>query len=527
MRTPSSLTAVLAVSMFAWIGGCAAPAGPLSLSISELGSEVQEDAGSFTSRISHRRSHNITGLGSADMVGMLSADPDPPVLFRWPTLFSRPNLPDQMAPRIKPQCSKVVVRDLPMAQGKGMAEVLTLRDSLQMLQAAEFQRLRLSAEAALVGEIVNTFDASKGATPAADAASAAAADARTQGVEQRRVALTDAWRKLSGTTDTPADAAAWKEQLKALGERIGEAQAKVAAEAARFRGARQEQGVIVARWEYEASKRSGLEAIGVSASSRKADARTGFVVLGHPRTLTLVAGDDLVSRACRAEGANCKGIDPDTRSGIDSMIPARRVYTTMFQLMAQHVAWAESGVVEQQAALALQVTEIAKTLSGAGLATIKDKLQALQVEITAGSQSRTSAENLGAVTGSRQWDERFTFWNDDAYMRSVTYLRALNGDFFPLSSMRTTLDAYAEKFGARKPASEDDCVNAGPTPQDVKRVVHAHLGCDRLGEPGFVNTLDAPSVASHREQCGRQDAEMRQAQGLPTTLVVDNPVAKQ
>lgn len=479
------------------VAGCAAPSGPISLSLSELGSEVQEDAGSLFQGIRHRRSHNITGLGSSEMVGMLSADPDPPLLFRWPSLFTRRNLPDQLSPRINSACSRVAVHDLPMAAGKGMDQVLELRDSLDALHVAEVGVQRGRALALLLDEIV----ASLADAPAAGAAASAPgpADRRVQ----RQALVVDAWRRLEPGGKVPDDVEGWIARQAAQAASLARLQAALDAAQARFRSARKEQGVIVARWEYEASRQGGLAAVGLNAEGRETGTRSGFVVMGHPRTLTLISGDDLMARACGAEEAQCKGgIAAGTRTGIDTMIPARRLYTTTFQLLARHLAWAESGAADQQFALQLQLTELARTAGASGLESLKSRLEALNVDLGYASRTTTSGENLGAVSGAVHWEVPFTFWRDDAYARSVAYLRAMNGDFLRVSSMRTTLDAYASRYGGTLPKpSADACENKGPSREDVARATKVHLACDRLDQPEFVRTLEPGDLQRRRERC--------------------------
>jgi hypothetical protein len=504
------------LALTAALGGCAAPSGPISLSISELGSEVQEDGGSLFAGIRHRRSHNVSGLGSIDAVGMLSADPDPPLIFRWPTLFSRPTLPDQLAPRISSQCSRVAVHDMPMSAGKGIKEVLALRDSLDALQALEVPLQRSRMVALLLAEIVAGFEGAPAAaaTPASASEAAAPASAASAGAPsgaggQRadaaaalRPLLVEAWQRLASGSEAPADGAGWKGLQKLHGDEHSKLQKDYEAALATFRAARKEQGLIVARWNYEASKQGGLAAIGFNVAGRQAQTRSGFVVMGHPRTLTLISGDDLMARACSTKDAQCEGAKANTRNGIDSMIPARRLYTTTFQLLAQHLAWAESGSIEQQMALKAQLGEIVKAISAPGLESLKSKLEALSVDVGYAARSVTSGENLGAVSGSVHWEVPFTFWQDEAYARSVEYIRALNGNFLRVSSMRTTLDAYASRYGGKLPEKiATQCLGMGPSAEDVVRATRAHLACDRLQEPEFVRALDATDVEHRRERC--------------------------
>ncbi|OYU98709.1 MAG: hypothetical protein CFE45_15455, partial [Burkholderiales bacterium PBB5] len=152
----------------------------MSLSLNELGSEVRVDAGSLFGALSHRRAHNITGMGADDSIGALTVDPDPPLLFAIPSLFSKPSLPDQLALRLSPGCSEVLVQDLAGSSEVQAADVLALRDGMQALEAAAFPLFRQQALQAVVSGVLGLLPAEAASTgPGAASApqAAAAADA--------------------------------------------------------------------------------------------------------------------------------------------------------------------------------------------------------------------------------------------------------------------------------------------------------------------------------------------------------------
>lgn len=529
---PVHLVTLCALAALA--GGCATPAGPLSLSLNELGSEVREDAGSLFGGLSHRRSHNVTGLGASDTVGMLSSDPDPPLLFHWPSLFSRPNLPDQLALRIDTQCSKVLVRDFSAEASVTTADVLGMRNALQEADITTFRLFRFQAELLLVLDIVKgltattvpaspvaattatttsttttssattavaapaattsaTTAAAMSAVPSAttSAATSAAATATSTAVVASSsaagattpavatTASTDAersaadlkvkaaldgavgaWLELTGNAQPLDDLDAWKARAAALAKLVETARrVRLDAEEA-LRQARLKPGIVVARWEYTASSQSGVDAAGVSADSKRSQQRTGFVVLGQPRTLTLVAGDDLAVRACLAKGSSCAGIDPNMprRSGVDSLFSPGRLYTTSFQLMAKHLAWSEAGLFSEQTAFGLKLKKLLETLSGAS-GSLTGALKALDIEFRTSQDMRASVANMGAISGGSETERPFTFYNDAQYSRSLSALRDYNNGYLQVSSMRSTLDHHATKSGATVPQNVNTCTD--------------------------------------------------------------------
>lgn len=460
---PLGLITLCALATLA--GGCATPAGPLSLSLNALGSEVREDAGSLFGGLSHRRAHNVTGLGASDTVGMLSNDPDPPLLFHWPSLFSRPNLPDQLALRIDTQCSKVLVRDFSPLANVSTADVLSMRNALQEADITTFRLLRFKAERLLVADIIKGLVATTkpdGPAPATTTPAATDTD-RSAAALRAKAALdstVDAWLELTGNAQPLDDLDAWKARDAALGALVATASAVRDKAEEALRQARQKPGIVVARWEYTASSQNGVDAVGVSVETKRSQQRTGFVVLGQPRTLTLVAGDDLAVRACLAKGASCADIPDDMprRSGIDSLFSPRRLYTTSFQLMAKHLAWSEAGLFSEQTAFGLKLKKLLETLSAAS-GSLTGALKALDIEFRTSQEMRASVANMGAISGGSETERPFTFYNDAQYSRSLSALRSHNNGYLQVSSMRSTLDHHATKSGATLPNNVNTCTD--------------------------------------------------------------------
>jgi len=447
------------------LAGCASnPSGPLSLSLNELGSEVKVDAGSLFQGLSHRRSHNITGLGAADSIGALTADPDPPLLFALPHLFSQVVLPDQLALRINPVCSEVVVQDLAGADAVSLADVLALRDQLQGQEAAAFLLFKLQAEQAVVQDIVRRLSP---AAPAAAASAAPADPAAGAKDAQALVTAIEAWRSLSDEPATPAGLAAWQARDTALQSLVRAASAVLDAASAALAAAPAKPGLVVARWDYEKARSSGFDAAGVSLDNSSATHRVGYVVLGAPRTMTLFAGDDLLVRACRARGASC-ATNPATtpgassvvdlrRSGMDSSIKPKRLYATTFQLLARHAAWSETGQFAQSQAYAIKVKEVVDALAKVSAGGVLNTLSALNVSFSQAQQMRASAANLGAVSGHTVQTWPFSFDGDHEFAESVAYTRSQRQGYLTISSMRSTLDHHATTDGAVLPREADEC----------------------------------------------------------------------
>jgi hypothetical protein len=144
-------------------------------------------------------------------------------------------------------------------------------------------------------------------------------------------------------------------------------------------------------------------------------------------------------------------------------------------------------------------------------------VQALKVQLNHSEQWRTGGENLGAMSGSIEWDEPFSFHSDDAYERSLRYLRAVNNGLFSVSSMRSTLDVHVDSSKNRKPLDETACDSAAPSEPELTRVLHAQLGCDRLNDGAFARTLTVGVLAGRKVTCDRlvTGAGLRQARAAP------------
>lgn len=505
-----TITPALVGSAVLALAACSSPRiGPLSLSITEMGSEMQEDAGSLFHGIRHRRAHNVTGLAPTDTVGQISLDPDPPLVFRWPTLFSRTHLPDQLAPRLSPTCSKVVVRDLPMRPGTArrtddaadLDAVLALRDALSRFAAAELPLREAQVQAVLAQRIVALESAA--AQPPAEAASAAGGATpttpRRQADQAQLEVLLRAWQRFAAGLPAPTDLDGWKAQAQEAARRA--AAANQSAQDARnaVNRARSQPGLVVARWSYTSDEQRRLGLAGIAASSQQASQRTGFVVLGHPRTVTLMVGSDLIAGACSA-ASSTGSCEPESQ-----LSKPGSQYTTTYQLLAEHVAWDESGSEERLAAFAVQVDELIKGLAAVDTGSLGGIVGALKITLEGAAQSMASAENTGALSGAEQREFAFSFGSRADHDASLRFQRELNGAYSVVASMRTTLRQLVARRGGDAPehATQSDC--HAPTDPGEIQALSTVLGCGLAGADSgslsrqacrIVARYGSPTVAS-------------------------------
>jgi hypothetical protein len=490
-------------AMVACFAGCASPAGPLSLSLTELGSEVQADGGSWTSNLSHRRAHNITGLGAADTVGTVSSDPDPP-LIRIANPFSRSTLPDQLALRLDTGCSKVIVRDFSSGTSDPVTvnDVLQVRNALRDAETTTYRVLQLRAQKALATELGRLAAAAPEGTEGTPAAAAG---------EALRRSLTKGWLDLGGST-APVTADDWQQQVQQLDGLLATAAAAQGAADAALMTLRSKPGILVARWQYSASKDLSVAATGVAAEHSQSQQRQGFVVLGQPRTLTLMAGDDLAVRACRASPF-CRwrneSLALNKRTGIDAMFSAGDLYTTTYQLMAKHVAWVESGVFAQHEALGVQLDKVLAAVGSTGAAAalppgsnVLQALDALKLQVSHARQSQAAVTNMGATSAGQETELPFAFDGDDEYTASVAAVRAFNNGFLQVASMRSTLDHHATDRWAKlvRPLA---CRGNAPVAAQFERTLQGQLGCTLLTDATQVALWGQAETLRRQQACAR------------------------
>ncbi|MBQ0960295.1 hypothetical protein KAK06_15175 [Ideonella sp. 4Y11] len=442
-RKCSCIAATILVAVL--LSGCASAPRGLSISLTELGTESRVDAGSMSGRLRHRQSYNIAGTGAFDTIGMLSADPDPTVLPElWRSIFSKEHLPDQLALRITPGQSKVYVRDFDDGKSVTSEDVAKLRDTLQTLQGLAVESAIARSQATLLTLLKSTRTE---ATKTTD-------EVVLQGLVQREQALVQLLGS-SGVSGLDSDASV-DVQLDAANQRanmVDKAQGE--AEAA-LRVLRAKPGIIVARWKLDSSKSRSIGATGIGYDSNDLDGGAGFVVLGGPRVLTLVAGDDLLARACSARGAICadKPSGKSSRDGMDSAIPSDHLYVTSYQLLARHAAWSDARSIRRLRSLSINLNAVIGSLSGltgVNAPQLLAALKNLQVTLQSASSLAIDAENMGVLSGGKLFPIDFDFIDDDKLHESVDRVAKCNAEYLVISSMRSTLDGHVLRSSAEAP----------------------------------------------------------------------------
>lgn len=448
----------------AFLAGCSTP-GQLSLSLTDLGTEERDDYGSARSDLFHRRAYNITGLGATDSVGQLSADPDPES-FKLPgLLFSKRTLPDVLSPRISTECSRVVQVDYSGAESQ---DVAVLKNKLVALSEISAANVELSLHNALRGAAIEAINDIKSEFSTDQVKT----DARTKEV------LSALKLALPASTATTLDQLK-EEQLSAT-KALADSKRKVETAQAAVDSARDKNGLIVTHWVADSTQNVGLTSgagARVAASSDKK--RRGYLILGNPRTTTLVPGDDLALRACKAskENEHC-GSSP--RTGLDSYIGHSDLYTTTFQLLAQHWAWFDAADYTRSFDAQVDTSALISALGEVSGGSLKAKIDALKLNARF-SITKSGRSDLGGVLSKPKVTiYPFYFHGDKLYDQSVLNgLRRKDG-YGTIYSVRTTLDSYIISTSAngRRPSNESCSKN--PKDKLIQLVdFNAQLTCDK------------------------------------------------
>ena len=433
----SFMVALLATTLV--LAGCASSRPKaLSVSITELGTESRMDAGSWTGDLRHRQSYNIAGTGAIDSIGMLSSDPDPsPLPDMWKSWFRQELLPDQLALRLTPGCSRVYLRDFHAQGSEATAEqVIAVRDGLQDVQSKVVDLVAAETNQQLLGTLAETEKEL--------AALKQSPDPNREAVLAKRREALAAWLSAAGFGAIPEGDLS--SLIQAADKKIDELRKELSQAEQAFARARRVPGIIVARWKIADGSSQRVDAIGASVERSSQEDGSGFVVLGSPRVATLAAGDDLVLRACSLEDVHCKGNRPgngSVRSGIESMVPPKRMYVTTYQLLARHAAWTDARSLRRIQSLALSMNKLIEGLSAVqGAANLVGRLKSLQLNLVRTSASALDAENMGALSAGRLKTLDISFATDALMRRSVERVLEENQQFLVISSMRSTLDGH-------------------------------------------------------------------------------------
>jgi hypothetical protein len=372
---------------------------------------------------------------------MLSSDPDPsPFIDLWRSWFRKELLPDQLALRISPGCSRVYYRDLiPNAENITQATVVGVRDDLQTVQGLSIDLVAAQIEQQVLSNLIATSETLK---KLAAAPNPKDDPSHTSLLEKRQEELAawlvrEGYPAIDAQTDLTALLTAGKARVDTLEKKLG------AAEKA-FAQKRAEPGIIVARWRLSDKSETEVNSTVGSYEAQRLEGGSGFVVLGAPRVVTLAAGDDLVFRACTIKDANCGRQDPSTvvppRTGIDSVFQATRLYVTTYQLLARHVAWTDSRSIRRLQTLALKLDKIAEMF--AGQPKVLETIKLLQLSVIRTTGSALDAENIGSLSAGNLRMSPFSFATDDLLEKSISAVLKTNESYLVISSMRSTLDGH-------------------------------------------------------------------------------------
>lgn len=436
------------------LAGCASRPKALSVSITELGTESRMDAGSWTGELRHRQSYNIAGTGAIDMIGMMSSDPDPsPLPDMWKSWFRQELLPDQLALRLTPGCSRVYIRDFQAADQVPTArDVVDVRDGLQNVQAKVVELVGAETNLQLLGMLASTRSQIEGAEPGND----------KKKLEQHRDALNE-WLSGAGYEGI-GQQNDLSDITRAATVRAAKLKDDLAQAELDFAKVRSKPGIIVARWKISASSDTRADAAGAGFERSSQEDGSGFVVLGAPRVATLAAGDDLVIRACSLAGATCRNRPNEApgRLGVETMVPPHRLYVTTYQLLAKHAAWTDARSVRRIQSLAINLNKLIESLTAIQASPVLiTRLKSLQINLVRTTASALDAENMGALSAGRLKTIEFSFGSEAVLRQSVERIATENQDYLVISSMRSTLDGHVRRgsgAGTTWPA-DTSCAN--------------------------------------------------------------------
>lgn len=452
----------LALGIATLLGGCASHA-PVTLALTDLGSASKMEYGADNLRF--MRSVTIHGLGGEEVVGMLTKDPDPPVfdfalVMNYLRIGSK-DMPDSLAPRVANTCSKVleIVFD-GEATASDPATVANLRDGVLKLERSIADELRAELDLLLVESLGTRL--------------AAAGDADKQ---KSIDAFSAAWPRL-GVNDEATLRAAHTRLRGELDVQQGRSK-KLRAE---LDAALATPGIVITRWARAKKSAFGVgSAVGSAGASRDREV-TGFLILGAPRVSTLMIGDDLVYRL--------RQVDRDGqaahRDGVDAYFKSKRLYTSIYQLRAKTLAYAESQsealAASLQADLKLAAEKLNLIAAQPG-GKVSNLLQGLDVKVRAEFARATELGTGGLLKAKEVNMYDFRFHRDDAYAESVRAELVRARGYRPIYSARATLDRIeGESATLPKMGKEAVCTE----PVDLAK--------------NLLDTTQAPVAMSHVEK---------------------------
>jgi hypothetical protein len=404
--------------------GCATRP-PLTIALSELGTASKADVHSTNLRFI--RSTTVTGLGPEEIVGSLSVDPDPP-WFPYGDLlaspFAKKNLPDSLTLRITNFCSHLIETTFGGNEAK-IEDIVAIRDNIGELTILAAGKVTLEVKKAALEAAKASF------VPETKPQDRAALFQRLKTV------YPDLQFNEEDSADNAAATKAIDVALKGTREEIEAIRVELEKKRKAVQAALQTPGIIVTEWSKSESKSGRLQAVGVGYQGSKEEDQQGYLILGNPRTTTLVTGRDFAVRMRAADS------DPPVRFA-DSF-NRRHTYMTFFQLSAKHLAWLETKHGTSRAAIQADVSKIIATLtqSGAGIpSSFAKNLDNFKVTIQAEIEKAYALSNTGLLSKPANKLFVFRFADEENFERSLyNEFKRANG-YRPIYSARATLETY-------------------------------------------------------------------------------------
>lgn len=414
---------------------------PLTISLSELGTATKSDIGSSGLRLN--RSVNVTGMGATEIVGSYTIDPDPD-LFIIPVPWGTKNIPDTLYPRIIPGCNTLVVETkFPDASHD---DVIAVRDNLFKLDELQLQELNYQViqtalegiKSTLTSEVDKTIKSANDSQVTDEASlenriksltnERPTDDAQLRKNKQELDNLEKKKQELGNLKTTwlnQAKTITGLQEMSSIDDEIVNkvAQIKIVEELISkkkdaLENALKTPSIVVTNWSRTEDVQANASAAdgGMSAGMQKKKQLTGYLVLGSPRVTSLIIGNDLLAKANKQKS----GSDGD----LSYLEDADRLYITQYALSAKELAWSESRSGTFEARAKIQIDKVINTLSQvpANLNSVKDKLNALKVEVGFGLATAYSASSSGALGAAKSAIYRFDFLDGykNAYLAELS-----------------------------------------------------------------------------------------------------------
>lgn len=391
MKVIAQIALILSINC---LTGCASNP-PVTIAMTELGTATKTDLGTHGLRLA--RVVNVTGLNSEEVVGTYSIDPDPP-LIDTPPLIGSSNIPDTLAPRLTPGCS--LISETTFDSGAVTADdVLNVRDALTAVDEATIDLTRLKINQEILDSIKQSY-AENPDSKLLDKAKTI--DSNVVDKDTLDAAVNGAHEAVKTAINT----------LNMNRNKLTKLMTKP--------------GVIITTWsrgsKFNASANSSDAA---TASYQRSSEKFGYLILGQPRISSLAVGHDFLDRVRGDEYGLTDRVDPT------------RLYVTQYELSAKYLAWTESQSGTITARVNAQIDKVVSALGN--VPNLKDKLEALKLEIGAGYTSNYLASNTGSIPKGTLKAYNVNFSTDESYQASVKAEMFRSKEYHPVYTARSTL----------------------------------------------------------------------------------------